>query len=248
MLKASKSTSSRRSDQPYDAPTARLKDTLGVKFCAFIASKRLGTLSFRTGKLDACWVNPRLPSQKSHVAMLATIWSGTLSVPVSTEAASRPYRPVSVVLKRSPPARSSNMPICSQVSEILCWKPRTCAFWEGAMPRDAAHSRSGQPSGSGTQISPCEVDGRMWNCCGGVPTSIVQEDQLPLLPSQIPLGSRVSGIGIDMLAVSVRLRLSYLTKRRERQGRYPLEVHATTATPLCSSHNTAPAHTCCVFY
>lgn len=43
----------------------------------------------------------------------------------------------------------------------------------------------------------------MWNCCGGVPTSIVQEDQFPLLPSQIPLGSRVSGIGIDMLAVSV---------------------------------------------
>jgi len=89
------------------------------------------------------------------------------------------------------------MPICSHVLEAFSRNPRLWEPWKSPTPREIAQSRGAerpeQPCGPGTHTSPWDVDGMMWNCCGGFPTCADQVDQLPSLPAQIVLASRTSG-------------------------------------------------------
>lgn len=51
------------------------------------------------------------------------------------------------------------------------------------------------PDGIGTQVSSLFVAGRTRNVCGGVPTLIVNVDQLPSSPSNVWLGAKLNGAG-----------------------------------------------------
>jgi hypothetical protein len=65
-----------------------------------------------------------------------------------------------------------------------------------------------QPGGYGIQVSAPVVDGSTRNDCGGVPTCIKNDDQLPSSPSQLHDGVTANGAGtvvdVDTLIVATK--------------------------------------------
>lgn len=81
-------------DLQYTAPAVYPKDTLGVMFWLFIASRKLGVFLSSTVKLADAAPSPKLPSQTSAVATPATVREAKSTlfpdVPLLIETVSRP--------------------------------------------------------------------------------------------------------------------------------------------------------------
>ena len=124
---------------------------------------------------------PRFPNQKSVVAIPATTWEGKFTAPwvvVATPTVSYPYSPPS--LAASPKfcsACNSNAFLSIHVvdEELSKRPPLQSEQFEGVF--------NPHPASKTTHVSDTKVDSRTRTSCAGFPTRIVNEDQLPSLPS-----------------------------------------------------------------